>query len=79
MKTNEIQIMNVNKDSISFRYNGIDRVINDIQPEWEKEPIYKGAKIIGYYDKCIEPYTMTETEQKEYCIENYNESEIEIE
>ena len=79
MKTNEIQIMNVNKDSISFRYNGIDRVINDIQPEWEKVTMYEGEREIGTYDKCYEPYTITKKQQKEYCIEHFNESEIEVE
>ena len=79
MKTNEIQIMNVNKDSISFRYNGIDRVINDIQPEWETEPIHRGPEVIGWYDKCYEPYSMTDKQLKEYCLEHYNESEIEVE
>ena len=70
--------MNVNKDSISFRYNGIDRIIQDIQPEYETEPIHRGTEVIGWYDKCYEPYTMTETEQKEYCIDKFNESEIEV-
>lgn len=76
----EMEIMNVGSDSISFRYKGVDRIIADIQKEWEWDEVYEGDRVKERYERCYyDLKEMSNKELKEYCIDNFTESEIEIE